>query len=435
MKRIFNMKNIGLLLILVLITVLTLSIKEAKAAGTVTWSGPSSITIRETINNVSGPLVATREFDLINEDDLTVPVTTTMNYTSSDTPTNYQITKTATLNLSNISFTKPGDYHYYIGTLDLKNANNQSLENYFTLTDDYVTALYKVTVQIQNVVDASGTPTGNFTAAMILNKCRSTRSITCTKVSESGGTLTANYEYETNSASFGSIAITKMVTGIGADTNKYFPVTITVNNDPASTYPLGTAGWSYPVLIVEEGQDGEFTDVTNEAITYNGQTRTQPTSITVGTSTTVYLKHYQAAMIGYKGSINGEPLIPIGECSQTDIHGLQSDAYDFSKKPQLKKLASVDGLYCYGSYFSAEENPGDYTPSYFDLRTNGLAPGYSIPSAAVEPINEIGFINNKEMSPVTGLIFTILPYLILAGIGIGGTLLFMSLKKKKTNKV
>ena len=101
----------------------------------------------------------------------------------------------------------------------------------------------------------------------------------------------------------------------------------------------------------------------------------------------------------------------------------------------MKKLASVDGLYCYGSYFSAEENPGDYTPSYFDLRTNGLAPGYSIPSAAVEPINEIGFINNKEMSPVTGLIFTILPYLILAGIGIGGTLLFMSLKKKKTNKV
>ena len=323
MKRISSIHNVFLILVIVLIGVLSLNTKEVKAAGTVTWSGPSSITIRETINNVSGPIVATREFDLINEDDLTVPVTTTMNYTSSDTPTNYQITKTATLNLSNISFTKPGDYHYYIGTLDLKNANNQSLENYFTLTDDYANVQYKVTVQIQNVVDASGTPTGNFTAAMILKKCSSTRSITCTKVSESGGALTADYEYETNSASFGSVAITKAVTGIGADTNKYFPVTITLNNDPASTYPLGTTGWSYPVLIVEVGQDGEFTDVTNEAITYNGQTRTQPTSITVGTSTTVYLKHYQMAMVGYKGSLtdlDGEPLIPTGECSQNQTH-------------------------------------------------------------------------------------------------------------------
>ena len=44
----------------------------------------------------------------------------------------------------------------------------------------------------------------------------------------------------------------------------------------------------------------------------------------------------------------------------------------------------------------------------------------------------IYFINTKEMSPVTGLIFTILPYVILVGIGVGGVLLFRYSKTKKS---
>ncbi|MBQ3469059.1 MAG: hypothetical protein IJH18_03240, partial [Bacilli bacterium] len=63
MKKILNIKNIALIIAVTLIIVLT-STKEAKAAGTVTWSGPSSITIRETMHNIVNPIIATRTYSL-----------------------------------------------------------------------------------------------------------------------------------------------------------------------------------------------------------------------------------------------------------------------------------------------------------------------------------------------------------------------------------
>ena len=52
MKKIFNLYNISLLLILVLISVLTLKTTEVKAVGTLTWPDGSTATISRTVQNV-----------------------------------------------------------------------------------------------------------------------------------------------------------------------------------------------------------------------------------------------------------------------------------------------------------------------------------------------------------------------------------------------
>ena len=64
MKRLVNMKIIALVFVIALVSILTLNTKKAKAAGTVTWSGPSSITIRETMHNIVNPIIATRTYSL-----------------------------------------------------------------------------------------------------------------------------------------------------------------------------------------------------------------------------------------------------------------------------------------------------------------------------------------------------------------------------------
>lgn len=426
MKKIFNIKNIGLLVIIVLITVLTMNTKEAKAAGTVTWSGPSSITIRETIHNIAGPIVAHRDYNLVeNFGDYDEETTATINYTASDTPTNYQITKSTTMNLSNITFVKPGDYTYAIGSRELIDSNYNILNDYVDAIDG---AEYDIAVSVRNILDANNTPTGNFTASLVLLKSEyneQSDDLETEKVNPVSGVLYADFDYETNPEGFGHIEVSKTVKGIGADTTKYFPFTITINNDATTTnkgyYPLDSSGWTYLISGIDS------------TVTYNGNTVTNPTTITNGTPTTIYLKHGQTAMIGQ--ATNGGSTfdtIPIGECN----HGEGSPkSFDNNKSIKVKKLAYIPGddeyWMCYGSYYTVEENPDDYTAT-FSVNNGGVDNGYNISYFGVnDGSNTVDFYNQKEMSPVTGLIFTILPYLILAGIGIGGTLLVIHLKKEE----
>ena len=427
MKKIINIRNITLILVVVLIGVLSLKTKEVKAAGTVTWSGPSSFTIRETLNNVVNPIVAHREYPLVNEywGRITEGPTATINYTASDTITNYQITKTAVMNLSSLTFTAPGDYKYYLSGGDLYDSNNRNLYNYFPL--DWDQPDYKVIVSVRNVVDGNNVPTGNFTASLILEECEyndQTDDYDCSKVSPSSGVLYADRNYEVNPEMFGHIELSKTVKGIGADTTKYFPFTITINNDVYRDYVLDSRGWTYPITGIDS------------TVTYNGNTISNPTTITDGTPTTIYLKHGQIAMIGQITN-GGDTFdaIPIGECTHGSGPSPSPKSFDNSKTITAKKLATIPGddeyWTCYGSYYTVEENPDDYTAE-FSVNNGGMDNGYNIGYFGVnDSINTVDFYNEKEMSPVTGLILTILPYLILAGIGVGGTLLVMRLKKEE----
>ena len=437
MKKTLNVKNIGLLIVM-LVLVLTISTRKVKAVGpgtvtgTVTWDGPSSVTIRETIRNIANPIVASREYFIVDEDSTPAPTTATISYTASDTPTNYQITKSTTMNLSSLTFTKPGDYEYYFGENDLRDLNGNYLYDYIDLTNDC--PAYRVTISVRNIVNANNVPTGNFTATMILEKGtynEQTEEVEIEKVSPDSGVLYADTYFETVSESFGHIELSKTVKGIGADTTKYFPFTININNDPTTgtyTYPLDTSGWTYPITGIDA------------TVTYNGNTITNPTTITNGTPTTIYLKHGQTAIIGQVTSGgNTFDAIPIGRCQGTyntnpyhgSSGGVTQSAYDYSKTPDIKRLASIDGGTCYGSYYTIEENYGDYAPS-FKFGNNDTVSEYYVYARGVNSTsNTVDFYNEKEMSPVTGLIFTILPYVIIIGIGVGGTLLVIRLKKEE----
>ena len=421
MKKILNIKNIALIIAVTLIIVLT-STKEAKAAGTVTWSGPSSITIRETMHNIVNPIIATRTYSLYDSG-MVAAASAATNYTASDTITNYQINKTAVLDFSNLTFTKPGDYHYNIYESGLTDQNNRYLSDYFDYAGEG--ASYRVVISVRNVVDANNTPTGNFTASCILMKRYYDEQQDQTveeKVSPVSGTLYADYDYGPHATTFGDIEISKTVKGIGSDTTKYFPITITINADVVNSFPLDSTGWIYPISGVDS------------TATYNGNTVTNPTTITVGTPTTIYLKHNQTALIGHVNN-NGETFdtIPYGQCNYYNSGSPKS--YDNSKSFEIKKLAIIPGnngeWQCIGSYYTIEENPGDYTAT-FSVNNYSVEEGYNIGYYGVnDGSNTVDFYNQKEMSPVTGLIFTILPYVIIIGIGVGGALLVMHLKNKE----
>ena len=434
MKRIFSIHNIFLMLVVVLIVVLSLNLKEVKAAGTITWSGPSSITIRETIRNIANPIVASRDYGLFASGDDTTPVSTaTINYTASDTPTNYQITKSTTMNLSSLTFSKPGDYEYYLAPDALFDSNNYNIDAYFGPDD--ANRYYEVTVSVRNVVDSNNTPTGNFTASMILIKYdynETTGEDEQVKINPVSGVLYADYDCIADEGSFGHIELSKTVKGIGADTTEYFPVTISIDNDPGdgeSDYiSIDSSGWTYPI----SGLDA--------TVTYNGSTVNNPSTITDGIPTTIYIKHGQTAIIGQISS-GGDTFDAIPVKYRSSLSPLDPNpgpgggiiyTSNYRANPITpKKMININGDDLFGSYFTAVETPGSYSPSY-SIDGEAAETGYSVPATEIASgTNTVDFYNTKEMSPVTGLIFTILPYVILAAIGIGGALLVMHLKKEE----
>lgn len=439
MKKVLNIKNIGLLLTIILISALTLNTKEVKATGTVTWNGPSSITIRETVSNIVNPIIGISQYNLYigtEEGDYIRKLSSpkvTITYSGNETISNYQIQKTAVLDLTNISdlpYQQPGDYTVWLNGSGITNDTNDPAER-VSYTNMYYSGkwdnpLYKITISIRNVVDANNIPTGDFTASLILEECEWNDSeegyTSCSKVSPVSGILYADIEYKASSNYFGHIELSKTVKGIGADTTKYFPLTITINNDDSIDYshyfPLDSSGYSYSITGLDS------------SITYNGSTITNPTAITDGTPTTIYLKHGQTAIIG-RVTNGGETFdtIPVGSCAANGS-GTETK-YGHANKPNVKYLANIDGNACYGSYFTVEENPSDYTAS-FSVKSGSLTTGYYVSAASVDDgANTVDFVNTKEMSVVTGIVTIVLPFIIIVGISIGGIFLIRYLRNNK----
>ena len=86
-------------------------------------------------------------------------------------------------------------------------------------------------------------------------------------------------------------------------------------------------------------------------------------------------------------------------------------------------------------YKIIEGTESDYTTT-FKINSGSESSGNDTGSNSITHSgNAVTFYNQKEGSPLTGLFLTILPYLILVGIGVGGVLLFQNreniLKEKK----
>ncbi|MBQ3468547.1 MAG: hypothetical protein IJH18_00590 [Bacilli bacterium] len=436
MKRLVNMKIIALVFVIALVSILTLNTKKAKAAGTVTWSGTSSITIEENINNITNPIAGTRTYSVTDNTDAVV-ATTTVTYTGNETISANQINKTTTINLSNLTFTEAGDYSYSIlPEVDAEYGDNGFwLNAFFQSGDD---PKYEVIVSVRNEVDANNIATGNLEATLVLNECTFNPSTgnydVCSKVSPASGTgtLNAHYVYIPDDQMFSHIELGKEVKGTGAEINKYFPFTINLQIDSNVCKPLNCNRWSFPISDVDA------------TATYNGSTVNNPTSITPGTPVTVYLKDGQIAVIGEgheatRGAANTFDTIPV-RCSTVPI--VMSNKYNLNKSTGIKKLSNfsngrikkLDGSNTAPSQLSISETAGDYTAAY-TINGDTSQSGSSFSDVALEcNTNEILFENTRTMAPLTGVIINIAAYLIVIGIAIGGFLLFRNIRKIKLSK-
>ena len=162
-------------------------------------------------------------------------------------------TKTTTLSLVGVIFTKPGDYIYTVTETGTTDSTTYPLDT----TNKYT---FKVSVR--------NTSASNFqlTATILL--------YTGTGSSATKKTDNTTFAF-TKAATYRTISITKNVQGIMADTDDYFAIKVTINGNSGETY------------------------------TVTGQSKSgAPTSITSGTATTLYLKHGETAQIA--GVINGK---------------------------------------------------------------------------------------------------------------------------------
>lgn len=175
----------------------------------------------------------------------------------------------------------------------------------------------------------------------------------------------------TNTYSAGKLEISKTVTGNMGETDRYFKVTVTL---------------TAPTETNEDG--GTVTKPVNSVISISGGSSTDnPTSITVGTPTTFYLKHNETITLGN---------IPYGVTYTV----VEDTIYNTDK-----------ATYGY--------DPAAYTWSDNDKKVDSA-------------LDTVTITNNKQKGLETGILVDNLPYIIiLAGVVVGMGVFFI--KKRTAN--
>ena len=258
MKKILNL---SLILVAIFVSSLVLNVK---AAGTVTWSGPSKVVIERTVENVSNPITNTFTYTFCSVGTgAGCTIDNTIVFNGSEAVSDNKVVKTKDLTFDGFTYTKPGDYTY---TLTETATSNDAYPK-----DDVNN--YTIVVSVRNEVDANNIPTGNFTASLVL-KDKDGEKVTTT----GSNPPKAEFVNGINDSNFGHLVVSKTVKGTSADVNEYFPITVTFGD--SNTYSI-------------TGVD--------QSVVYNGSTIANPTETTNGTAT-IYLKNGQSATIGRSGS-------------------------------------------------------------------------------------------------------------------------------------
>ena len=358
MKRVFNVYNVGLMLVVALVSALVLKTVDVNAAGTITWDHDNNkITIDRTVTNVVNPVTTTFGYTITadsgNPTGATGAPTTASVVFNNATPASNQVEQTQDVDFSGMSFDKPGDYTYV-----LAEASTTDSAYPVDSTDRYTAVL-----QVRNDLDANGVPTGNFTVTMIVKDKDNN------KVTASGGKFPAPFTSAASASNFGHIALEKTVKGNAADLNEYFAYTITL------------------------GGTGTHTITGLDASTPAGS---NPSTITGGTATTIYVKHGQKILIGQEGTGQSAfDTIPVGT-----TYSIAEAANGYTAEYSVNGGTAVSSDTLSGGTITAAEN-------------------------------SVAFTNTKTQQIATGILTTVIPYILLIAIGVGGTLAYMTLKEKK----
>lgn len=300
MKKIFNLHNLSLLLVVAIVSVFTI----VKVNATVAWDNTThgSATIERTVEHIGNPVVTTFTYtvtaDNANPAGATgAPSSGTVVFDGSETITSGSVVETGTLDFSSMTFARPGTYHYTV-------AETATTNNLYPLDSD----IYDIYIQVTNELDANNQPTGNFNAVMV----KQNREDPPVKVT--------NLTFE-SSPEMSHIDLSKIVTGTGADATKYFPVSITINA-PEGTYPI----------------TGTFsTDGTTAATSAN-----YVVPSTGATAMTIYMKHGDSVTIGNNGT---DDLIPTG----VSYTFAETNDPDYTEKYKVNSGTQTEGTTCNGT--------------------------------------------------------------------------------------
>lgn len=355
MKKIFNLHNISLVLVVAIVSIF--SIVKVNAA--ITWdNNKNSVTISRDVTGINNPITNTFTYTVTADGSnptgaSNIPSGGTVVFDGSETPTSNTVTETGTIDFSSATFTHPGVYKYTI----TETASSNS-----TYPVDNTEYTVEITVQNTNTASPDGE---NFTAYLFL------------KDSSEQKVAQAEYTSAADQSDFAHVVLNKHVTGGDADVTDYFPYTV-------SLYAAGT----YTINGLTAGVSCGGSTQAATATLSGGSTSTPSTA-------TICLKHGDSVTIGYENSLN---TIPTG--TRIDI----------------------------------VETPGTYTPSY---TVNG---GSSVSSASLSNhtltngTTTVAYTNNKASTVPTGVILTIIPYVLLVIVSVGGTVLYMNMKDKKPSK-
>ncbi len=309
---------------------------------TSTGNTATTWTITRNVNDVTNPVTNTFTYTVTqantNPASVTLPSTNpTVVFNNVSPNASGVATATGTIDLSSVVFDAVGDYEFIVTETASTNATAYPLD----------AKEYHIFVSVRYNVDANNVPDGTKNATMIVQPTLS-------------GSKVSGLVFETDTE-LTYITLSKGVTGNLADIDEYFAFTVSLP---------GTAGDTYTI---------------SGAHSTDGSTTVNSSTYTVGTTTTIYLKHGQSVTIGLNGTLNEMPInesYTITETGATDyktyIDGSTTDAKTTTKTT----VATND------SNFS----------------TN----------------NATSYINNYQSDVLTGIFINILPFIILIGLAVIG---------------
>ena len=234
------------------------------AAEGVKFKGRSSIPVKHTLTNISGPLSFRYDFVFREKEGNPGVVTGINSPVSASANADATLTKQAmvdcSFNLTNLVFPKVGDYAF-----EIYEASSSDLVNYPLDTNRYEAYFH-----VYNVVDENNNPTGELRVTM--------DDWLYSVKDEAKVGMSANFSSE---AGYSYVSLTNAVTGAASDTDKYFK------------YEVNFDGLAAGTKLDVVGQDAEI------------QTGNRATIPTVSEYTvsdeplTVCLKHGQEVTIGH----------------------------------------------------------------------------------------------------------------------------------------
>ncbi|MBQ3435877.1 MAG: BspA family leucine-rich repeat surface protein [Bacilli bacterium] len=231
---------------------------------------------------------------------------------------------------------------------------------------------YTIVVTVRNELNANNRPTGNLEARFYI------------KDSNDNKVNTMSFSAPKDESKFGHIELTKKVGGLMGGINTYFDFSIQIDDAASNACSSYSGSEKYPV------SGGDSSHVTISEVT----------KCKSGTKDSLSLKHNQTAVIG-----------------------------QFTYNNNTYDSISIDDY-----YKIVEASASNYTTT-FKIGSGSSTSGRDTSSQSVSNgTNTVTYVNTREGSPLTGVVLTILPFLILIGIGAGGLILFRKKKGFKKDK-